>query len=46
MHLDGRQVRLEWEADGRVWTQYTDDLNDSILQAYFNKKKEVKYHLF
>ncbi|KAJ8303197.1 hypothetical protein KUTeg_019593 [Tegillarca granosa] len=43
IQIDGKDVRFEWEADGLVWTQYTDNLNESIIQAYLNKKKEFSF---
>ncbi|XP_071091568.1 poly [ADP-ribose] polymerase 2-like [Haliotis cracherodii] len=41
--IKGVCVRWEWEGDGGKWTQYGDNLNISVTNAFNSKKKEYQY---
>ena len=39
--IDGLSVRWEWEGDKSTWTQYSDDKNESISDAFNAKQSSV-----
>ena len=39
--IDGVTVRWEWEGDKSTWTQYSDDKNENITDAFSAKQPSV-----
>lgn len=39
--IDGVTVRWEWEGDKSIWTQYSDDKNENITDAFNGKQPSV-----
>lgn len=41
--IDGLSVRWEWEGDKSIWTQYSDDKNENITDAFSSKQSSMKF---